>query len=342
MTSSLLTPRLCTIRLIRWLVVFPVAFCAIGCDDPAETSTGFPVSAQRRNTPIAVAATVGMVADIVRNVGGRHVEMTQIMGSGVDPHLYKPTRDDVYAIMSADIVLYSGLMLEGKMADTLIKMSRSKPVYAVTERIDQQFLLEPREFQGHYDPHVWMDVSLWSRCAEAAAEALGEFDPQHEADYRAAAEAYAKQLAELHEYGKKSIASIPPTSRVLITSHDAFNYFGRAYGLEVRGVQGISTESEAGLQQINELVDLIVESNVQAVFVESSVSRKNIEALIDGARARGHQAVIGGQLYSDAMGEAGTYEGTYIGMLDHNITVVTHALGGNAPARGMQGRLSLE
>lgn len=290
--------------------------------------------------PIKAIATTGMVADIVRNVGGAHLQVTQIFGAGVDPHLYKATRDDVQTIMSGDIVFYSGLMLEGKMSDTLIRVARSKPVVAVTELIDESTLLEPQEFKGHYDPHVWMDVSAWSECVMAVANALAEFDPPHAESYQANAARYREQLAALHKYGVKSIGSIPQGRRVLITSHDAFNYFGRAYGLDVQGVQGISTESEAGLQRINQLVALLVEQNVKAVFVESSVPRKNIDALVEGARAKDHQVVVGGSLFSDAMGEAGTYEGSYIGMLDHNITLVTRALGGDAPASGMQGKLA--
>jgi manganese/zinc/iron transport system substrate-binding protein len=281
-----------------------------------------------------------MVADIVRHVVGSRVEVTQLMGAGVDPHLYKPTRDDVLTIERGDVVFYSGLMLEGKMTDTLIKIGRGKRVYAVTELIDEKRLLEPEEQAGHFDPHVWMDVSAWSECVTAVANALSEIDAPHADEYRTRANTYREQLAQLHAYGEKSIGSIPSASRVLITSHDAFNYFGRAYGLEVQGVQGISTESEAGLRRINELVDLIVERRVPAVFVESSVSPKNIEALVEGARARGQAVRIGGELFSDAMGTSGTYEGTYVGMLDHNFTTVTRALGGDAPELGMRGQLS--
>jgi manganese/zinc/iron transport system substrate-binding protein len=226
------------------------------------------------------------------------------------------------------------------MSDTLIRIARSKPVFAVTEMIDESQLLEPSDFQGHYDPHVWMDVSAWSQCVTAVADALADFDPDHANRYSANAEAYREQLERLHDYGLRSIGSVPEESRVLITSHDAFNYFGRAYGLDVQGVQGISTESEAGLQRVNELVSLIARRSVRAVFVESSVPRKNIDALVEGVRAHGHDVRIGGELFSDAMGEAGTYEGTYVGMLDHNITLVTRALGGSAPEGGMQGMLS--
>lgn len=289
---------------------------------------------------IKAIATVGMVADIVRNVGGERVKVRQIMGAGIDPHLYRPTRDDVQTIMGGDIVFYSGLMLEGKMTDTFVKIARSKPVYAVTELVDESKLLEPDDFEGHYDPHLWMDVEAWSLCVDAVADALSEYDADHEDEYRANAKAYREQLEALHAYGLESIGSIPEQSRVLITSHDAFNYFGRAYNLDVQGVQGISTESAAGLQRINELVQMLVDKNVQAVFIESSVPRKNIDALIEGARDQGHEIRIGGELFSDAMGSEGTYEGTYIGMLDHNITVVARALGGTAPARGLNGKLS--
>ena len=281
-----------------------------------------------------------MVGELVRHVGGEHVKVTQIMGAGVDPHLYKATRDDVMMIMDGDIVFYSGLMLEGKMSDTLIKMARKKPVIAVTELIDESKLLEPEDFAGHYDPHVWMDVAAWSECVEVVRQSLSEFDPAHADDYRKNAHSYQIQLEELHLYGLESISTIPSASRVLITSHDAFNYFGRAYNLDVQGVQGLSTESEAGLQRINELVDTIVSKNVRAVFVESSVPRKNIDALVEGAQYKNHAISVGGELFSDAMGESGTYEGTYVGMLDHNITLVTRALGGKAPARGFGGKLA--
>ncbi len=301
----------------------------------AATAGGAPSS-----HPYKITTTVGMVSDIVRQVAGDKAVVTGIIGEGVDPHLYKPTRNDVVALQSADVVFYSGLMLEGKMADTLIKVARSgKPVYAVTELIDESYLLEPKEFQGHYDPHLWMDASAWSRCVEAVARSLGEYDPPNAAFYRENATHYREKLAALHAYARAAIATIPEKSRVLITAHDAFNYFGRAYHIQVRGIQGISTESEAGLQDINRLVDYIVEHDVRAVFVESSVADKNVRALVDGARAKGREVKIGGTLFSDAMGAAGTYEGTYLGMIDHNVTLIARALGGQAPEKGMEGKL---
>ncbi|MCA9134206.1 MAG: zinc ABC transporter substrate-binding protein [Planctomycetales bacterium] len=314
----------------------------MGCGPAARSEPGSRAVQQtfRGDYPLKVIATVGMVADIARAVGGSHVQVTQIMGAGVDPHLYKATRDDVQLLMKGDVVFYCGLMLEGKMSDVLVKLARGRPVVAVTSEMDEANLLQPEGSGGHADPHVWMDVAAWSTCVGTVAQTLADFDPPHATDYQANAQAYQQQLAELHEYGRQSLSSIPRERRVLITSHDAFNYFGRAYDLEVQGVQGLSTESEAGLQRINELVALISDRGIRSVFVESSVSRKNIEALVEGVAQRGHVVEIGGELYSDAMGRQGTYEGSYIGMLDHNITLVTRALGGSAPATGLHGRLS--
>ncbi|MGB0598278.1 MAG: metal ABC transporter solute-binding protein, Zn/Mn family [Rubripirellula sp.] len=316
----------------KWIYLFLLLL--VGCSGTEKTNE--PSDA---DNPLSVVATVGMVADLVKQVGGDRIQVTQIMGSGVDPHLYKANRDDVQTIMSGDVVFYSGLMLEGKMADTLIKVARKKPVIAVTERVDETNLLEPEDFAGHFDPHLWMDVAAWSNCVDVITEVLAEEAPQHAEFFRANATAYKADLEALHQYGIDSIGSIPEESRILITSHDAFNYFGRAYGLEVQGVQGLSTESEAGLQRINELVDLLVAKKISAVFVESSVPSKNIEALVEGARSKGHEVSVGGELFSDAMGEPGTYRGSYVGMLDHNITLVARGLGGQAPEKGMQGKL---
>jgi len=290
-----------------------------------------------------IVTTTAMVGDIAKSVVGDRGIIKGLMGEGVDPHLYKPTAADAKAILSSDIVFYSGLMLEGRMTDTFMKAARiGKTVYAVTELIDESFLLEPPEMKGHWDPHVWMDVSAWSHAVDAVASAMCEQDQERCDAYKKCAAEYNEELTALHTYIKKSIASIPETSRVMITAHDAFNYFGRAYGIEVIGIQGLSTESEAGIDDVNKLVDLLVERQIKAVFVESSVSDRNVNALIEGAASRGHEVIIGGRLFSDAMGKHGTYEGTYIGMLDHNATIITRALGGKAPERGMQNKLSSE
>jgi manganese/zinc/iron transport system substrate-binding protein len=318
----------------RWLILGSIAL-VVACDSP--TPAVATKSPPRQSVePILVVATVGMVADLVREIGGSHVAVTQLMGPGVDPHLYKGTRDDVRAILAADVVFYSGLMLEGKLIDMLEK----KPVVAITRSLDQASLFNEDEAGHHPDPHVWMDVSLWSSCVPVIVETLSEHDPAHAAEYRRAADRYQETLAALHAYGQKVVASVPEKGRVLITSHDAFHYFGRAYGLEVFGVQGMATDSEAGLEQINSLVDTIVTRKVAAVFVESSVPPKSIQAVVDGALSRKHRMVVGGELFSDAMGKASTYEGTYVGMLDHNLTMVARSLGGSAPTRGMQGKLA--
>lgn len=305
-----------------------------GCGDGAGSSEGAGAG------PLKIVATVGMVGDLARNVAGDRAQVSDLMGEGVDPHLYKATRDDVASMSSADVVFYSGLLLEGKMSDVLIRMSSSRPVVAVTERIDEAFLLEPDAFAGHFDPHVWMDPQAWAKAVDVVKNTLCEHDPENAPAYAQAADDYRKEVLALGAYGKRVLATVPQERRVLVTSHDAFHYFGRAFGLEVLGVQGMSTESEAGLQQVNQLVDTLVERGVQAVFVESSVPRKSIEALVNGARSRGHEVRIGGELFSDAMGARGTYEGTYLGMIDHNITTVARALGGEAPAGGMQGKLA--
>ncbi len=291
--------------------------------------------------PYTIVTTIAMVKDIVQNVAGDKARVIGLMGEGVDPHLYKPTRDDVAKLLQADVVFYSGLMLEGRMTDTLLKIARKgTPVFAVTELLDEKFLLEPKEFQGHTDPHVWMDVAGWTEAVKVVARSLGEVDADNASFYQQNAARYIAELTALDAYAKRAVASIPKNHRVLITAHDAFNYFGRAYGIEVRGIQGISTESEAGVADINKLVDFLVERKIPAIFVESSVSDKNVKALIEGCKSRGHAVKIGGTLFSDAMGAPGTYEGTYLGMIDHNVTTIARAVGGQAPERGLNGKLA--
>ena len=307
----------------------------------AEATAAAAGGAGARSYPYRISATTGMVADLVRQVAGDRGAVTAIIGEGVDPHLYVPTRSDAAALMEADIVFYSGLLLEGKMTDTLIRVARSgRPVHAVTELVDESLLLQPEEFAGHFDPHLWMDAAGWIHAVDAVAAALAAFDPAAESGYRERAAAYTATLEELHAYARRVLGTIPEPQRILVTAHDAFNYFGRAYGLEVAGIQGMSTESEAGLDRINRLVDLLVARGIGAVFVETTIADRNVRALLEGAAARGHRVVVGGELFSDAMGQPGTYEGTYVGMLDHNVTTVARALGGTAPEGGFQGRLT--
>lgn len=306
---------------------------------PAGGGARVAAAGPERTYPYRIAATTGMVADVVRRVAGDRAAVTALIGEGIDPHLYVPTRSDVAALMDADVVFYSGLLLEGKMTDTLVKAAGSRPVHAVTELVDQSLLLQPAEFAGHFDPHLWMDASAWTQAVHAAAEALAAFDPAGADGYRQRAAAYTETLAALHDYALRALGSIPEPQRLLVTAHDAFNYFGRAYGLEVAGIQGVSTESEAGLDRINRLVDLLVTRRIRAVFVETTIADRSVRALIEGAAARGHVVVVGGELFSDSMGQPGTYRGTYVGMLDHNVTTVARALGGDAPERGFQGLL---
>jgi manganese/zinc/iron transport system substrate-binding protein len=303
--------------------------------------TSLPVSSAEYNGqyPYQIGTTVGMVADIVKAVAGDKAAVTNIIGTGIDPHLYNPTRGDVAVLIKSDAIFYSGLLLEGQMSDILIKVSRRRPVYAVTELLEEAYLIHDPD-TDHSDPHVWMDVQGWMKAVEVVAAGLSEFDPKHADFYNENARRYLVQLKKLDDYARQSMASIPAKQRVMLTAHDAFKYMGRAYDIEVMGIQGVSTESEAGLKDINRLVDELVRRQIPAVFVESSVSDKNVKALIEGAAARGHQVTVGGELFSDAMGPEGTYEGTYIGMIDHNITTIVRALGGNAPPKGMQGKLS--
>jgi manganese/zinc/iron transport system substrate-binding protein len=302
-----------------------------GCGNPDAVSESTAESSGER--PYRIVCTVGMITDVVRNVAGNYAAVEGMIGEGVDPHLYKPTRADVVTLDSADLVFYNGLLLEGKMTDVLVRVAGSgKSVRAVTEAIldDTDYLMEKDDGSEHTDPHVWMDVQGWLKGIDVIAETLAAYDPQHAEQYQQNAAAYTARLEALDAYAHEAMATIPENQRVLITAHDAFQYMGRAYGLEVRGIQGISTESEAGVKDLEALIDFIVERNIPAVFVETSVADKNVRALVEGAEARGHQVVIGGELFSDAMGEPGTYEGTYIGMIDHNVTTIVNALGGQA------------
>lgn len=289
---------------------------------------------------IDVVATTGMIADAAREVGGDLVEVEALMGPGVDPHAYRQTRSDIVKLANADLVLWHGLYLEAQLEEFLLDLAEEQDVVAVAESLPENLLIAHDDYEGRYDPHVWMNPNLWSRVVLSVRDALIAEDPANEATYRANADRHLAELADLATYSARILGSVPADKRVLVTAHDAFNYFGSAYGFEVVGIQGISTESEAGLARISELVDLLVERGIGAVFVETSVSDRNVRALIEGAAARGHEVVIGGELFSDAMGEPGTYRGTYLGMIDHNATTIARALGGDAPEGGMTGRLA--
>lgn len=288
---------------------------------------------------LSVVATTGMVADAASRVGGDLVQVRALMGPGVDPHGYRQTRSDIVAMTRADLVLWHGLYLEAQMEDFFADLGEKRRVVAVAEGLDRETLLAHEDYEGRYDPHVWMDPRAWDAVVVAVRDALSDAMPDGAGTFAANADAFRAEIADLATYADAAMAQVPEDSRVLVTAHDAFNYFGRAYGFEVIGIQGISTESEAGLNRISTLVDTLVERDIKAVFVETSVSDRNMRALIEGAAARGHDVSIGGSLYSDAMGGAGTYEGTYLGMIDHNVTTIARALGADLDAAGMAGKL---
>jgi manganese/zinc/iron transport system substrate-binding protein len=306
----------------------------------AVTAAGLWPAAALAAPAVRVVTTTSMIADAARQIGGERVAVTALMGPGVDPHAYRQTRSDIVAMLRADAVVWHGLYLEAQLEEFLLDLAGHKRVIAVGEAVPRDRLITHTDYENRFDPHIWMDPALWRSVVLAVRDALGEIDPAGAQTYAAGAARHLAEIDALNAYAAGRLATVPAERRVLVTAHDAFNYFGRAFDFEVLGIQGISTESEAGLRRIEELVDTLVSRGITAVFVESSVSARNVQALIEGAAARGHTVTIGGELFSDAMGPSGTYEGTYIGMIDHNVTGIARALGGDAPTQGMQGRLA--
>jgi len=288
------------------------------------TVSFYTITAQAQ---LNIVATTGMIADLTKNIGGDVVTVDSLMGTGVDPHLYKATQGDLRKLMKADIIFYNGLHLEGKMQDIFEKMARKKAVYAVADNLPEQKII----YHGkHSDPHVWFDIQLWLKVGENVLTALIKNDPTNQAQFEQNAATYFKVLTELDQWTAQQIKSIPEQQRILITAHDAFGYFGQAYGLQVRGLQGVSTAAEFGLQDIKQLKDIIVANQIKAVFVESSVSPRFIQSLVKGVQAEGNTLTVGGELFSDAMGLANTPEGNYVGMVTHNVKTIVNALKGDA------------
>ncbi|MCP1314456.1 MULTISPECIES: zinc ABC transporter substrate-binding protein [unclassified Halomonas] len=278
--------------------------------------------------PLEVVTTIGMIADVARNVGGECVAVEAMMGPGVDPHLYQASASDVALLRGAEQILYSGYALEGQLGSVLENFARRTPTLAVAPAsIEEEALIAS---QGTYgvDPHLWMDVSLWAQTVPTLRDTLIEARPACAATIEANAERYEAELLALHEWIRESIASIPDEQRVLVTAHDAFSYFGRAYDIDVEGIQGISTATETGIADIRNMANSVVERNVPAVFVESTINPRTIQAVIDAAAQQGHEVVVGGELYSDAMGDEDTVDGTYMGMLYRNTEHIVEALGG--------------
>lgn len=281
---------------------------------------------ERKNEQTYIVCTTGMIADAVQNIVGDKAKVEALMGPGVDPHLYKATQGDLKKLQQADIIVYNGLFLEGKMGEILQKISRKKTVIAMAESLPKDVLINNTNFIGAYDPHIWFDVHLWRQAIETISVKLIETDEDNKSLFEKNTKHYTSQLDSLDREVKAQINSIPEDKRILVTAHDAFSYFGRAYGIEVRGLQGISTVSEFGLRDVSNLVDYIVDNEIPAIYTETSVSKKAITAVLEGCRSKGHHVVIGGSLYSDAMGENGTTEGTYLGMVNANVGIIVSGL----------------
>ncbi|WP_435922325.1 metal ABC transporter solute-binding protein, Zn/Mn family [Paenibacillus sp. DYY-L-2] len=276
---------------------------------------------------IEIVTTIGMITDVVREIGGDEVEVKGLMGPGVDPHLYKASQGDIEKLDKAEMIFYGGLHLEGKMTEIFEKLENRKPTVAVSRDIDPSQLRSGKDAGGsQYDPHIWFNVKHWISAAETIRDTLSEYDPGHAGDYQKNAEAYIAELNALDAEVRERIAEIPESGRVLVTAHDAFGYFGDAYGIKVMGLQGISTASEYGSKDVSKLRDFLVENKIKAVFVESSIPTKSMEAVIAGAKQLGHDVNIGGELFSDSLGEPGSDADTYIKMIRHNVNTITEAL----------------
>lgn len=313
---------LITVPLTRLLACLLPAFLLLGaCSSSTPPAPARPV----------IVCTTGMIADAVRFIGGDAVEVIQLMGPGVDPHLYKVTPGDISNLARANLVFVNGLHLEGRMGESLHTIQTAH-VVEIAASLPQDALRLPDGSGGQPDPHIWFNVALWSRTMPAIGEALAKLVPPQAEQFHTRARQYQESLTTLDAQVRSAVESIPAEHRILVTAHDAFGYFGEAYAVKVHSIQGISTESEAGLEAINRLVNLLVDRKVPAVFVESSVPHKTIESLMQAAASKGHQVKLGGELFSDALGPSSTPAATYIGMVRHNVTLIVQALGGQVPA----------
>ncbi len=307
-----------------FLAVMILGMSILGGCGPRDAGDRGPVTPEN---PLRVVATTSILADAVREVGGDLVDVQALMGPGIDPHLYKASEGDVVRMSSADVVFYNGLHLEGKMVEIFEQMhERGLPVYAVTDAVAQDSLLQSALFTGNFDPHIWFDVRLWELAVRFVGERLAALDGDHAAHYRDRAAAYGEVLTGLDAEVEQALAVIPPDFRVLITSHDAFGYFGRAYGFDVRGLQGISTATEAGTGDVQELAAFVSDRRIPAMFVESSISPRGIQAVREAVRDRGFEVRIGGTLYGDVLGPAGSPADTYIGMVRTNVSTIVAGL----------------
>ncbi|WP_299766716.1 zinc ABC transporter substrate-binding protein [uncultured Dokdonia sp.] len=299
------------------ILVFLFALSVLSCKNDTTT----------KSDRLNVVATTSMITDLVKNVGGDMIDLQGLMGAGVDPHLYKASAGDVTKLSGADIIFYNGLHLEGKLVEVFEKMgSSSKTQIALGERLDKSTLIGSDYFASNYDPHVWFNIQYFKQFVNAVVEVLSEKDPKNSDRYAANAKIYLEKLDVLESEVKGIIETLPKEKRILVTAHDAFNYFGKSYDFNVVGLQGLSTATEAGVQDVQRLSQFIIDNDVKAIFIESSVPRRTIEALEAAVKAKDHEVVIGGSLYSDALGDAGTIEGTYIGMFTYNVKTIVNSL----------------
>ncbi len=320
----------CALLSARWRPLLAIAALPIlaGCGRISEGQE-LPDLADRITR---VTATTGQVPDLARQVGGDRVEVTGLMGPGVDPHLFNASERNVEELIDSDAIFFNGLHLEGKLGELLERLSERRPVFSVGDAIPADLLTSPAEFEGNPDFHVWFDPTMWAYSCRAVGEALTSIDPSHGEIYADAVAAYSLQLDELDWYAAEQFSAIPDQQRVLVTAHDAFGYLGRRYDLEVVGLQGISTSTEAGIRDVQRIADLLVERQVPSIFVETSVPRRTIEAVQVATADRDWQVTVGGELFSDALGDPDTPEGTYLGMFRHNVDTIVSGLKGGPAA----------
>ena len=303
------------------MLIVGIPFLLGACSNESEKTSTVP-----DHDRIQIVTTISQIGEPIEVIGGDRVEVESLMGPGVDPHLYKATQGDINKLQNADIILYNGLHLEGNMGEVFAKMSEDRPTVGLGESLDKEKLLTDED--GAIDPHIWFDVDLWKEALDVAVEELKKLSPDDADYFEENKQKYLSQLDELKKESVEKISSIPQEQRVLVTAHDAFGYFGRTYDIDVIGLQGLSTEDEVGISDIQSTVKLLIEKQVPAVFVESSINQNSIRAVIDGASKEGLEVTLGGELYSDAMGTKGTKEGTYLGMYRHNVNTIYQALTG--------------
>ena len=298
----------------KTILFFSIALLFFSCKKEKKT-----------NDKLNIVTTTSMITDLVKNIGGDYINLQGLMGSGVDPHLYKASEGDVSKLANADIIFYNGLHLEGKLVEVFEKMKNIKTI-AISDALDKNTLIGSEYFASNYDPHIWFDVTYWKQATKFVTDKLSEAIPEKKAIFQTNSDAYLKQLNALHQELETTIETLPEEKRVLVTAHDAFNYFGKAFSFNVVGLQGLSTATEAGVQDVQKLSSFIIENDVKSIFIESSVPKRTIEALQAAVNSKGHNVTIGGSLYSDALGNLGTIEGTYIGMFKYNVNTIVNAL----------------